>query len=271
MSTEMILHANSSIKSPALKAAQDKLLKLAAAAETSRRGICMELAKIESGKLYEEDGFKSLAEYGETIGLDKSLTYKLENAGRLYLSDKPATKALAASLDWSKAAMLASEDASKVEAAAAAGELKPGMSANDVREWKAAQNVKKGGKEKVVPKWDIELEAFKLQWGTKEDGERISFGEHVKECHTVGIANPADWAREYDNTALVSSVKDSDGNTIYMAITADGSMFNYTAEKVKPIKKGKTPGKLTREQLLREIERYKKLLADEDADEEQGE
>lgn len=249
---DLMLHPNTAIKSPALKAAQDKLLKLAAAAENSKRGICIELTKIETGKLYEADGFKSLAEYGETIGLDKSLTHKLENAGRVYLSDKPATKALAASLDWSKAAMLASEDADKVEAAAAAGELKPDMSAKEVKDWKAAQVVKKGGKEKVVPTWHI--------MGASYTGK----GKNPIDV-TIGIDNPINWAREYDNSALVAAVKDGDGDTHYLATCIDG-MFTYTAEKVKPVKSGKKSAKLTKEQVLRELARLQAMLDDEDAE-----
>lgn len=253
---DLILHPNTAIKSPALKAAQDKLLKLAAAAENSKRGICIELTKIEADKLYEADGFKSLAEYGETIGLDKSLTHKLENAGRVYLSEKPATKALAANLDWSKAAMLASEDADKVEAAAAAGELKPDMTAKDVKTWKAAQAVKKGGKEKVVPNWHITGFAY-----TDKGKKPIEV--------TIGIDNPVNWAREYDSTALVASVKDNDGDTRYLA-TCMGGMFTYTAEKVKKVKAGKTPAKLSKEQVLRELARLQAML-DEDEDDEDGE
>ena len=248
---ELILHPNTSIKSPALRKAQDNILKLAASAEESKRGICIELARIESGKLFEADGFKSLAEYGETIGLDKSLTHKLENAGRLYLSDKPATKALAESLDWSKASMLASEDADKVEAAAAAGELKSDMSANDVRAWKAAQTVKKGGKEKVIPTFHIVGTCYNGKGKTPIDV-------------TIGIDNPINWAREYDNTALVASVKDDDGDTHYIA-TCEGGMFQYTAEKVKKDKGGKKPAKLTKEQVLRELARLQAML-DEDGE-----
>lgn len=257
MANDLILHANTSIKSPALKAAQDKLLKLAAAAESSKRGICIELTKIETGKLYEADGFKSLAEYGETIGLEKSITHKLENAGRVYLSEKPATKALATSLDWSKAAMLASEDADKVEAAAAAGELKPDMSAKDVKAWKASQSVKKDGKEKVVPNWHITGTAY-----TAKGKQPIDV--------TIGIGNPIDWAREYDSAALVATVKDGDGDTHYLATCTDG-MFTYTAEKVKPVKAGKKPAKLTKEQITRELARLQAMLdegEDEDEDEE---
>lgn len=251
MANELILHANTSIKSPALRKAQDNILKLAASAEESKRGICIELARIESGKMYESDGYKSLAEYGETIGLDKSLTHKLENAGRLYLSDKPATKALADKLDWSKAAMLASEDADKVEAAAAAGDLKADMSANDVRAWKANQTVKKGGKEKVVPTFHIIGTAY-----TDKGKKLIDV--------TIGIDNPINWAREYDSSALVASVKDSDGDTHYMATCSTG-MFQYTAEKVKPVKGGKKPAKLTKEQVLRELARLQAML-DEDGE-----
>lgn len=256
MANDLILHANTNIKSPALKAAQDKLLKLAAAAESSKRGICIELTKIESGKLYEADGFKSLAEYGETIGLEKSLTHKLENAGRVYLSDKPATKALAANLEWSKAAMLASEDADKVEAAAAAGELKSDMSAKDVKAWKATQAVKKGGKEKVVPSWNITGMCY------------TGNGKKLIDV-TIGIDNPINWAREYDSTALVAAVKDADGDVHYLA-TCNSGMFTYVAAKVKPVKEGKKPAKLTKEQVLRELARLQAMLDEEGDGEDAG-
>ncbi len=251
MANELILHANTTIKSPALRKAQENILKLAASAEESKRGICIELARIESGKLYEEDGFSSLKEYGETIGLDKSLTHKLENAGRIYLSEKPATKALAESLDYSKAAMLASEDADTVEAAAAAGALKSDMSVKDFKAWKEAQEVKKGGKEKIVPTFHITGAAY-----TDKGKKLIDV--------TIGIDNPVNWAREYDNTALVASVKDDDGNTHYMA-TCVGGMFQYTADKVKKDKGGKKHAKLTKEQVLRELARLQAML-DEDGE-----
>lgn len=259
MANDLILHANTSIKSPALRKAQDNILKLAASAEESKRGICIELARIESGKLWEADGFKSLAEYGETIGLDKSLTHKLENAGRVYLSDKPATKALADKLDWSKAQMLASEDADKVEAAAASGELNSDMSVNDVKAWKAKQSVKKDGKERIIPTFHITGVCYNAE------------GKKLIDV-TIGIDNPINWAREYDDTALVASVKDAEGDTHYLA-TCAGGMFHYRAEKVKPVKAGKKPAKLTKEQVLRELARLQAMLDEEggDEDDEDGE
>lgn len=253
---ELILHPNTAIKSPALRKAQDNILKHAITAENSKRGICMELAKILDGKLYEEDGFKSMEDFAETIGFEKSAAHKYAQAGRVYLSDKPATKALAASLDWSKAQLLDSEDADRVEAAAAAGELKPTMTAKEIKAWKEAQTVKKGGKEKVVPTWKIEGTAF-----DRQTGKPRNFVE------TVGIGNPIDWAREYDSTALVSTVKDGDGDIHYLALTADGSMFNYHAEKVKKAE-GKKPAKLTKEQVLRELARLQAMLDEEGGDDE---
>ena len=255
MANELILHPNTAIKNPALRKAQDSILKHAINAENSKRGICMELAKILDNKLYEEDGFKSMEDFAETIGFEKSAAHKYAQAGRVYLSDKPATKALAASLDWSKAQLLDSEDVDKVEEAAASGALNPNMTAKEIKAWKEAQTVKKGGKEKVVPNWHIT--------GKWYGGKR-----NVDIDVTVGIDNPINWAREYDSEALVASVKDRDGDTHYLAV-GDGGMFHYTAEKVKPVKAGKKPAKLTKEQVLRELARLQAML-DEDAGEDDG-
>lgn len=253
MANELILHANTAIKNPALRKAQESILKHAITAENSKRGICMELAKILDNKLYEEDGFKSMEEYAETIGFEKSAAHKYAQAGRVFLSEKPATKALAASLDWSKAQLLDSEDVDKVEAAAKSGELRPGMTAKEIKAWKEAQTVKKGGKEKVVPNWHITGTAYDSNGKTAID-------------LTIGIDNPINWAREYDDTALVASVKDSDGDTHYIATCVAG-MFQYTAEKVKKAE-GKKPAKLTKEQVLRELARLQAMLDEEGGDDE---
>ncbi len=254
MANELILHPNTAIKNPALRKAQDNIMEHAINAENSKRGICMELAKILDNKLYEEDGFKSMEDFAETIGFEKSAAHKYAQAGRVYLSDKPATKALAASLDWSKAQLLDSEDVDKVEEAAASGALNPNMTAKEIKAWKEAQTVKKGGKEKVVPNWHITGKAY-------YSGKRA-----IDIDVTIGIDNPSNWAREYDDTALVASVKDSDGDTHYMA-SCKGGMFQYTAEKVKPVKAGKKPAKLTKEQVLRELARLQSML---DEAEEEG-
>lgn len=64
-------------------------------AESIRREQAIILDRIQSTKLYEKDGFKSLAEYGDTIGIGKSTTYALSRVGHVY-NDKKAPDAIKA-------------------------------------------------------------------------------------------------------------------------------------------------------------------------------
>lgn len=229
--TEIIIRTNNTFKSKDLTKATLGLADCFNSANKAYKDACVILAKVEANKSYKDDGFSSLAEYAELIGLNKSAAHKMENAGRLILSDNPIIRDFAAKADYSKLSLLASEDEDEVAEAVEKGELSAESTAANVKAWKAARPVKEG-KEKIVPTFHIVGHGFIIQ----------SVGavpEKVDIDVTIGIASPADWAREYDNTALVSTVKDGDGTTHYVALTADGSMFNYTAERVKAEKKTK--------------------------------
>lgn len=225
--TEIIIRTNNTFKSKDLTKATLGLADCFNSANKAYKDACVILAKVEANKAYKDDGFSSLAEYAELIGLNKSAAHKMENAGRLILSDNPLIRDFAAKADYSKLSLLQSEDVDEVAEAIEKGELTPDTTAAKVKEWKAARPVK-DGKEKIVPTWKITGTAFDKQTQKSRD-----FFE------TLGIASPADWAREYDNTALVSTVKGPDGVVHYVALTADGSMFNYTAERVKAEKSKK--------------------------------
>lgn len=225
--TEITIRTNNTFKSKDLTKATLGLADCFNSANKAYKDACVILAKVEANKSYKDDGFGSLAEYAEVIGLNKSAAHKMENAGRLILSDNPVIRDFAAKADYSKLSMLQSEDEDEVAEAIEKGELTPDTTAAKVKEWKAARPVK-DGKEKVVPTWKITGRTFRTD-GTA--GTLI-------DC-TVGIASPADWAREFDSTAIVATAKDANGNTRYMALTADGAMFNYTAERVKAEKKAK--------------------------------
>lgn len=224
--TEIIIRTNNTFKSKDLTKATLGLADCFNSANKAYKDACVILAKVEAKKSYKDDGFSSLAEYAELIGLNKSAAHKMENAGRLILSDNPVIRDFAAKADYSKLSLLASEDEDDVAEAVEKGELSTESTAANVKAWKAARPVKEG-KEKVVPTFHIVGAALTVN-GKKDIDV------------TIGIASPADWAREYDNTALVSTVKDANGTTHYMALTADGSMFNYTAERVKAEKSKKT-------------------------------
>lgn len=202
-------------------------------ATETRKVIAKALAIVEAGKLYKEDGYKSLAEYADKIGLDKSLAHKLENAGRLLNSKDETIKAFADKADYSKLSIMASAGEKEVKKAIESGEVKVDSTQAEVKEWKASHNAKKdASKPKVVPTWHITGTCF-----------MASKGESKVIDVDVGIQNPLDWAVEYDSTALVSKVKDANDAIIYVAITDDGSMFNYTAAKVITGKKFTKPTK----------------------------
>ena len=224
--TEIIIRTNNTFKSKDLTKATLGLADCFNSANKAYKDACVILAKVEANKSYKDDGFGSLAEYAELIGLNKSAAHKMENAGRLILSDNPVIRDFAAKADYSKLSLLQSEDEDDVAEAIEKGELTPDTTAAKVKEWKAARPVK-DGKEKVVPTFHIVGAALDKTVG-KTDIDV-----------TIGIASPADWAREFDNTALVSTVKDACGVTHYIALTAEGNMFNYTAERVKAEKKAK--------------------------------
>lgn len=134
----------------ATAAIYDAVNKFNTTAAETRKTVAVILARVERKQTYKDDGFKSLAEYAEKIGLDKSLTHKLENAGRLLDSKDESVRNFANATDYSKLAIVASAGEDAVKAAVASGALKPGQSQRDVRAWKDAHNAA-NAKTKVLP------------------------------------------------------------------------------------------------------------------------
>ena len=230
--TEIIIRTNNTFKSKDLTKATLGLADCFNSANKAYKDACVILAKVEANKSYKDDGFASLAEYAELIGLNKSAAHKMENAGRLILSENPIIRDFAAKADYSKLSLLASEDEEDVAEAIEKGDLTTETTASKVKDWKASRPAKEG-KEKVVPTFHIYGHALCMS-------PKAERGPFLKEIDvTVGIQNPADWAREYDETAIVSTAKGPDGSINYIALTGDGSMFTYHAERVKAEKKSK--------------------------------
>lgn len=216
------------------------------AAET-RKTVAVVLARVERKQAYKADGYKSLAEYAEQIGMEKSLAHKLENAGRLLDSKDEAVRNFANSTDYSKLAIVSSAGEDAVKAAVTSGALKPEQSQRDVRAWKDAHNAATA-KPKVLPTWHI-------------TGDGWNGLKHYAIDQTVGVQSPKDWAREFDNTLCVTSIKVAD-ETVYLATNTAGVTLRYTAAKVIVSKvkapKAKTfnPKELTDEQLAAMIAEY---------------
>lgn len=139
-------------ESESLAALQSKIksgaAKLAGTVDAVQREQAVILYRIQSTRLYEKDGFKSLKEYAETIGLGKSAAHALANAGKVY-SDKEAPENLKKMPAFNLAAINSAINSNKeqVYKDAEAGAL-DGMSQTQLQDYAAA--TKQGGKAKVV-------------------------------------------------------------------------------------------------------------------------
>lgn len=186
------------------------------------KAIAVSLYHIERDKLYKEDGFKSLAEYAERMGMDKSLAHKMENAGRMLDSANETIRNFAALTDYSKLAMLASEDEADVADAINKMELTPDSTSANVRQWKANR---KEAKAKVLSTYDIDLVVY-----------------HMKEKPTHHSYNGVlvDDVDEFQNVSW-GKVKMANGTTVIVGINEDfGDVVRIVKqEKVKPPKKEK--------------------------------
>lgn len=186
-------------------------------AEQVRREQAIILDRIQSTKLYEKDGFKSLAEYGETIGLGKSTTYALARVGKVY-NDKKAPAQLKAmspsNLDALSSALRANPD--QVFKDAEKGSL-DGMSQDNLREY--VKTIATPVKAKVVKTY----QAFTA------DGEPVpGDGTSANADYTMD-----EWKAWYSNVEFHKIPNDKDGNTRFCMID-DHYVDVVTLKEYKP-------------------------------------
>lgn len=227
-------------------------------ASETRKIVAVELYHIEKGKLYKDDGHNSLAEYAATIGLDKSLAHKLENAGRMLDSENETIRNYAATADYSKLAILASADEKEVEEAINAGDITTDSTQAQVKEWKASKKVPKTT---VLTNYELDFTVY-----SKTGMETVHYDSTILD--DVEEFNECSWGK----------VKTLDGAVIVVGIRPDGAMVRIIKqEKVKPIKKDRprpgtqfNPSLLTDEMLaavMAEVAR-RKHMDDYEGDEE---
>lgn len=240
----------------ATTAIYDAYHKLNTTATETRKTVAIILARVERKQAYKADGFKSLEEYAEQIGLKKSNAHKLKDAGRLLDSKDETVRNFANATDYSKLAILSSAGEDAVKDAVTKGELKPEQTQDAIRAWKDKYNATTD-KPKVVPTWHI----TGIEYGMGL--HNTPFSNNIDT--TIGIANPRDYAREYDNDMECAAVTfGATGNKVYIATKANGtSAMRYTATKVKTpksnTKASKTldPKAMSDEQLAAMIAEYK--------------
>lgn len=229
-----------------------------ATATETRKAVAVELYHIEKGKLYKDDGHKSLADYAATIGLDKSLAHKLENAGRLLDSENETIRNYAATADYSKLAILASADEKEVQQAIESGEITADTTQAQVKEWKAS---KKPVKATVLPNYELDFTVY-----SKKGMESVHYDSTILE--DVEEFKDCSWGK----------VKTADGTVVVVGLRADGAMVRIIKqEKVKSVKKDRPrpgtqfdPSCLTDEMLaaaMAELARRQQM----DTEEEDGE
>lgn len=143
-----VIRTDLTFKNVKLNEAAKTLAIIYARQEKDKKDVCVLLYSLEKDKAYKEDGFKSLAEFAEKIGLDKSLAHKYENAGRLYANENEEIRKFAEKTDYSKLAILASADPVKVNKAITDGTLKSDMTQEGVKAWKESVSEKRRRDEK---------------------------------------------------------------------------------------------------------------------------
>lgn len=223
-------------ESESLAALQSKILsgaaKLAGSIETIRREQAVILNRIQTTKLYEKDGFKSLAEYAETIGLNKSNAHALAAAGKVY-ADKNAPKALT-DLTPSKLAALTSTikaNKEKVYRDAESGTF-DGMTQAQLKDYAATTSSTKAKVVKTYTAWYVVAENTKpiQEMPAGYDGTRAD-------------ATMDEWRHytELYKMEYIPITNDKNGNKRAVAYDpSNGNARVYTFTEYKPTSNGKT-------------------------------
>ena len=239
MENAIVIRSNGQFKSKALNTATAGLAKAFSNIENGRKDACAILAKVEKNKTYKDDGFSSLAEYAETIGINKSLAHKMENAGRLLISENETVKNFANDADFSKLAILSSAGEDAVQKAIESGDLTSDMTQSEVKELKA--NMNKSSKERVLPKYHVVGDgAVKFEY----DSIELEMIPELETFVKVGTFEQYEFNEEETDKLLYKW-------TVFANVYT-GALERVRFEKVKAEKKAKVKSvkNMTREELL---------------------
>lgn len=170
-------------------------------AEEKNREIAKLLSCVKQGKLYEQDGFKSVADYAnKTFGIKEKAAYALASAGDIYNDDNanPVLKALSPY----NAAELASVDKDKVNKAIEDGVIKADSTQKAIKEFKAKANAEAEGPQegKVVTMYTCRPVDFNPLQGDEPGHVRIYSTPHTIE----------EWDEYWTNTTRGGSFNQND-------------------------------------------------------------
>lgn len=229
---EIIIRTEGKFKSVDLNNAVKSFDKFFSGINKNWRDACILMHRLADGKKYEEDGFKSVADFAETIGIEKSTAHKMADAGLVYDSKNPVIAQFATNAGYTKASKVASivkegkeEELSK---AIEGGEISANDSVSDIASWKATKALQSKA-EKVLPKFEV--------WGTFGNGNTFHYD-------AIEIENVEEISEDFVKVGTVDLgiEKDVDKWTIYIN-RFSLEMLRVHTEKVKkeakPAKKAK--------------------------------
>lgn len=207
--------------------------------DKNRKDACLIMWRLEDGKKYEQDGFKSLFEFAETIGIDKSTAHKMADAGRVYDSKVPEIAQFADKAGYTVAANVASmlkdkEQAKKLEDAIKDNSLNENMTVDKVKTWKA-DAIAQNKPAKVLAKFEV--------FGVHGNGNQFHYD-------AVELEN----VEELSKTIKAGVVELAEIKWTVYVNAETGDMLRIRTEKVKkeakPAKKAKPAKDMTKEELI---------------------
>ena len=240
---EIIIRSNTTFKSADLNNAVKSFDKFFSGINKNWRDACILMHRLADGKKYEADGFKSVAEFAETIGIEKSTAHKMADAGMVYDSKVPAIAQFADKAGYTKASKVASimKEGKSEELAKAIdnGEISPDDSVNEISSWKATKAAQAKG-DKVLPKFEV--------WGIHGNGNQFHY-DSIELENVTEIENSI----KVGSFELASAADEKTKWTVYADAT-DGSLVRITYAKVKTPKtkapKTKSAKEITKEDLI---------------------
>ena len=236
---EITIRNDAKFKSTDLNNAVKSFDKFFSGINKNWRDACILMHRLADGKKYEEDGFKSIADFAETIGIEKSTAHKMADAGMVYDSKVPVIAQFADKAGYTKAAKVASivkdGKAEELSKAIENGEISADDSVTEIASWKATKTAQAKG-DKVLPKFEV--------FGVHGNGNQFHYD-------AVELEN----VEELNKTIKVGTVELAEIKwTVY--VNADtGDMLRIRTEKVKKepktkVAKTKAAKDMTKEELI---------------------
>lgn len=236
---EIIIRTGTTFKSSALNDAVKSFDKFFSGINKNWRDACILMHRLADGKKYEADGFKSIAEFAETIGIEKSTAHKMADAGMVYDSKVPAIAQFADKAGYTKAAKVASivkdGKAEELSRAIEDGEISADDSVAEIASWKETKAAQAKG-DKVLPKFEVDVK--------KSNGDTV----HYDSIELVNVT-------EIEGLQKVGMVKRGDNASpcaVYIdSVTLETTVIQYAKIKKEPkVKAPKAAKDITKEELI---------------------